>query len=130
MTDSDLADWLGASLGGLGAVPVWVLAPMVVLLVIVLREFTSSMATIITFVPIVAGVVASVGHDPVIFAMMVTQACQCAFMLPVASAPNAIAFSTGELKISHMVKAGLWMTVVGLILVSSLALFVLPVILR
>ncbi|WP_136089470.1 anion permease [Auritidibacter ignavus] len=84
-----MADWLGAFLGGLGAVPVWVLAPMVV-----------------------------------------THACQCAFMLPVASTPNAIAFSTGELKISHMVKAGLWMNVVGLILVSSLALFVLPVILR
>lgn len=130
VTGSGLADWIGESLGVLGGVPVWVLAPIVVVLVLIFTEFTSSMATIATFVPIVSGVAAGLGHDPVIFAIMVTQACQCAFMLPVASAPNAIVFATGSMEIRDMVRTGLWMNAVGFVLVTLLALWGLPVVLR
>ncbi|MGO1532028.1 MAG: SLC13 family permease [Micrococcaceae bacterium] len=129
VTGSGLADWIGESLGVLSGVPVWVLAPIVVVLVLIFTEFTSSMATIATFVPIVSGVAAGLGHDPVIFAIMVTQACQCAFMLPVASAPNAIVFATGSLDIRDMVRTGLWMNAVGFVLVTLLALWGLPLVL-
>ncbi|WFP16929.1 SLC13 family permease [Citricoccus muralis] len=129
VTGSGLADWIGESLGVLGGMPVWVLAPIVVILVLIFTEFTSSMATIATFVPLVSGVAAGLGHDPVIFAIMVTQACQCAFMLPVASAPNAIVFATGSMEIRDMVRTGLWMNAVGFVLVTLLALWGLPLVL-
>lgn len=123
---SGLSAWIGESLTALGGLPVWVLIPAVVLLMLLLTEFTSSMASITAFVPLVAGIAVSLGQDPVVIAIMVTQACQSAFMLPVASIPNAIAYGTGSVNIQQMVRTGLVFNLLGLVLVSCLGLFVLP----
>src|SRR5699024_2992302 len=123
---SGLSAWIGESLTALGGLPVWVLIPAVVLLMLLLTEFTSSMASIPAFVPLVAGIAVSLGQDPVVIAIMVTQACQSAFMLPVASIPNAIAYGTGSVNIQQMVRTGLVFNLLGLVLVSCLGLFVLP----
>lgn len=126
VTGSGLADWVGDSLAGLGGLPFWLILVIVLLVVLLLTEFTSSMATIATFVPIAAGVAGGLGFDPVLMAILVTQACQCAFMLPVATAPNAVAYGTGAVSIRNMVKTGLWMNILGFILVITLAYTLLP----
>src|SRR5699024_6783445 len=115
---SGLSEWIGDSLSILGGLPVWVLIPAVVSLLCILTEFTSSMTSITPFVPLVAGVAATLGQDPVVFAIMVTQACQCAFMLPVATPPNAIAYGSGSVTIQQMVRTGIVMNVLGVVLVS------------
>src|SRR5699024_8954242 len=104
---SGLSEWIGDSLVLLGGLPVWLLIPAVVLLMLILTEFTSSMASITAFVPLVAGVAVALAQDPVVIAIMVTQACQSAFMLPVASIPNAIAYGTGSVNIQQMIRTGL-----------------------
>lgn len=123
---SGLSEWIGESLTVLGGLPVWFLIPAVVLLMLILTEFTSSMASITAFVPLVAGIAVSLGQDPVVIAIMVTQACQSAFMLPVASIPNAIAYGTGSVNIQQMVRTGLVFNLMGLVLVSAVGLFLLP----
>lgn len=123
---SGLSEWIGESLTALGGLPVWFLIPAVVLLMLILTEFTSSMASITAFVPLVAGIAVSLGQDPVVIAIMVTQACQSAFMLPVASIPNAIAYGTGSVNIQQMVRTGIVFNLLGLVLVSAVGLFVLP----
>src|SRR5699024_7859927 len=110
---SGLSEWIGESLTVLGGLPVWFLIPAVVLLMLILTEFTSSMASITAFVPLVAGIAVSLGQDPVVIAIMVTQACQSAFMLPVASIPNAIAYGTGSVNIQQMVRTGLVFNLMG-----------------
>src|SRR5699024_8540567 len=116
---SGLSEWIGDSLALLGGLPVWLLIPAVVLLMLILTEFTSSMASITAFVPLVAGVAVALGQDPVVIAIMVTQACQSAFMLPVASIPNAIAYGTGSVNIQQMIRTGLVFNGLGLALVSA-----------
>ena len=123
---SGLSEWIGDSLALLGGLPVWLLIPAVVLLMLILTEFTSSMASITAFVPLVAGVAVALGQDPVVIAIMVTQACQSAFMLPVASIPNAIAYGTGSVNIQQMIRTGLVFNGLGLVLVSAGGLFLLP----
>ena len=123
---SGLSEWIGESLSALGGLPVWLLIPAVVLLMLILTEFTSSMASITAFVPLVAGIAVALGQDPVVIAIMVTQACQSAFMLPVASIPNAIAYGTGSVNIQQMVRTGVVFNALGLVLVSIGGLLVLP----
>lgn len=123
---SGLSEWIGDSLALLGGLPVWLLIPAVVLLMLILTEFTSSMASITAFVPLVAGVAVALGQDPIVIAIMVTQACQSAFMLPVASIPNAIAYGTGSVNIQQMIRTGLVFNGLGLALVSAGGLFLLP----
>jgi sodium-dependent dicarboxylate transporter 2/3/5 len=126
VTASGLSDWVGESFSGLGGLPFWLVLAVILLAVLAVTEITSSMATIATFVPIVAGVAGGMGYDPVLLAILVTQACQCAFMLPVATAPNAIAFGSGAVSIRQMVKTGLWMNALGFCLIMVLAFTLVP----
>lgn len=124
--DSGLSAWIGQQMSSLGSLPLWLLLPCVVLLLCIMTEFTSSMASITTFVPLVAGVAAALGLNPIIFAVVATQACQCAFMLPVATPPNAIAYGTGAVTIPQMARTGVVMNLLGLVLISILGLVFLP----
>lgn len=123
---SGLSTWIGDQMSSLGSLPLWLLLPCVVLLLCIMTEFTSSMASITTFVPLVAGVAAALGLNPIIFAIVATQACQCAFMLPVATPPNAIAYGTGAVTIPQMARTGVVMNLLGLVLISILGLSFLP----
>lgn len=126
ITSSGLDKWIGEAFSGLTALPFWVALALIVLIVILTTEITSSMATIATFVPIVVGLSQALGYDPLLMAIVVTQACQCAFMLPVASAPNAIAFGTGAVNIRQMVITGIWFNAIGFVLVYAVAFTLLP----
>ncbi|MCP3425767.1 DASS family sodium-coupled anion symporter [Rothia sp. AR01] len=126
VTATGLSDWVGDSFAGLEGLPFWLVLAVILVAVLAVTEITSSMATIATFVPIVAGVALGLGFDPVLLAILVTQACQCAFMLPVATAPNAIAFGSGAVSIRQMVRTGLWMNVIGFGLIFVLAFTLVP----
>ena len=102
-------------LDGLAA-PVLVLAT--VTLVIFLTELTSNLATTATMLPILAGLGPVVGVDPFLLIIPATLAASCAFMLPVATPPNAIVFGSEQLSISHMARAGLALNVMGVLLIT------------
>jgi sodium-dependent dicarboxylate transporter 2/3/5 len=76
------------------------------LVVTYLTEITSNTATATLLMPILAVAAISSGYDPVVFMIPAAMAASCAFMLPVATAPNAIAYGTGEIEIKDMVKEG------------------------
>ena len=96
-------------------------------LIIFLTELTSNIATTATFLPVVGAVALEAGLNPIVLAVPVTLAASCAFMLPVATPPNAIVFGSGLLTIPKMVRAGLALNLIGVVLVSIIAVYVAPI---
>ena len=97
---------------------------VVVALVIFLTELTSNTPTAATFLPILFGVAGGIGIDPMLLLVPATLAATCAFMLPVATPPNAIVFGSGHIEIRSMVKAGLWLNLLSVVLISLWMWFV------
>lgn len=104
-----LAEWIGGALGGLGAYPPVVVVLAITTVVIFLTELTSNTATAATFLPVVAALALGIGTDPLQLAIPATLAASCAFMMPVATPPNAIVYGTGRITLPQMVRAGLWL---------------------
>lgn len=129
-TKTGLSLWIGEIAKGLGLLPLFLLIFAVAGLVLILTEFTSNTATAATFLPIMGGVAVGIGltenadHNVLVLAIPVALAATCAFMLPVATPPNAIAFGSGYVRIGDMIKGGVWLNVVAVILTTLVVYFV------
>lgn len=128
VSDSGLAAWLGSSLMPLGAFGVLALVLAATGLVIFLTELTSNVATAATFLPVVAAVALELGVSPLLLCVPVTLAASCAFMLPVATPPNAIVFASGKLTIPDMVQAGFLLNIIGMVLLTLVAIWLAPMV--
>ncbi|MFC7407128.1 SLC13 family permease [Georgenia alba] len=119
---SGLTEWIGEQVGALGGVPTLLLVVVVTTGVLFLTEITSNTATAATFLPVATGVALGLDLDPLLLAIPVALAATCAFMLPVATPPNAIAFGSGYVTIGQMVRGGLWLNLVGIVLITAVTL--------
>ena len=129
VSGSGLALWLGEQLAPLNAWGIGVLVVASVALVIFLTELTSNLATTATLLPVMGAIAIQAGLPPIVLTVPITIAASCAFMLPVATPPNAIVFATGKISIPQMVKAGIFLNIIGIIIVSLVALNLAPVLL-
>ncbi len=114
MQASGLADWLGQALLPLENLPLIIVAFAVVAMIVVITEFASNVATASGIIPVVAALVVALGADPILLAMPAALAASWGFMLPAGTGPNAIAWSTGRIRIERMVGAGLLLDIVGI----------------
>lgn len=123
---SGLADYIGSTLRIPEGVGLFVVILAVTAVVNFLTEITSNVATTSMLMPVLAAAALPLGIHP--YAMMVpaTLAATCAFMLPVATPPNAVVFGSGYLTIPDMVRAGLWLNLVSIALVTLFCYFLLP----
>ncbi|MGX6647053.1 SLC13 family permease [Maricaulaceae bacterium MS644] len=128
VSSSGLALWIGQQLSPLGAVNIVLLIIAATAMVIFLTELTSNLGTAATFLPVIAAIAVETGQDPLVFVIPVTLAASCAFMLPVATPPNAIVFSSGLVSIPQMVRAGFWLNIISVVLLSVVALYWAPMI--
>jgi len=126
VTRTGLATWLGGSLAEIGLLPIALLVVIVATLIIFLTELTSNIGTTATFLPVVGAIGIEAGYDPIVLLVPVTLAASCAFMLPVATPPNAIVFGSGMLTIPKMARAGLALNLIAIVLVSLVALAIAP----
>jgi sodium-dependent dicarboxylate transporter 2/3/5 len=126
VSDSGLALWLGESLAPLNALGTTVLLVAAVTLVIFLTELTSNLATTATLLPVVGAIALQAGVPPIMLTVPVAIAASCAFMLPVATPPNAIVFATGAISIPQMVRAGIALNIAGIVTVTLISLFAAP----
>ncbi len=125
---SGLASWLGSQLTSLIGISVFVLLFILIASVNFLTEITSNMATTAMLLPVLVALAAGLNIHPYILLVSATLAASCAFMLPVATPPNAVVFGSGYLNIEDMVKKGIWMNIISIILVTLIVYFVLPLI--
>ncbi|MEZ5542685.1 MAG: DASS family sodium-coupled anion symporter [Pseudomonadota bacterium] len=124
--ETGLAQWLADRLVALEGIDLWLLLACVVTLVIFLTEVTSNTATASLLLPVMAALAAAIGVHP--FGVMVAAvvAASFAFMLPVATPPNAIVFSSRYVTIQQMAKAGFWLNLIGIVLITACVWFLLP----
>ena len=121
-----LSLWIGHQVSALGFMPIVLIILIVTALVIFLTEITSNTATAAAFLPVIAGVAIGLGYEGeniMLFTIPVALAATCAFMLPVATPPNAIAYGSGYVRISDMIKAGLWLNIIAIFLITLTIIF-------
>ena len=128
MERSGLSEWIGSSVAGLGAVPPLVLFGFLALLFVFLTELTSNAATTTMAMPVLAGAAAAMGEPAIPFMIVATMASSMAFMLPVATPPNAIVFGSDYLTIPQMARAGFLLNLLAVVVVSTAAVFLLPLV--
>ncbi|MBD1583805.1 SLC13 family permease [Pseudoalteromonas sp. S16_S37] len=121
---SGLADYVANSLAGASVVPIIVGVLLVSALICFLTELTSNTATAAGFLPLLGPIAEQIAGTPLIWVIPAAIAASCAFMMPVATPPNAIVFGSGELKIKDMIKAGFAMNIIAIILITTLTLTV------
>ncbi len=114
--ESGLSIWFGEQLSGLAGTHPMVLTSVIVTLMSFLTELTSNTATTEMILPILAGLAVSIQVNPLLLMIPATLAASLAFMLPVATPPNAIIFGTGHLRIKDMVRAGFALNLVGIVI--------------
>ncbi|MCB0676556.1 MAG: DASS family sodium-coupled anion symporter [Saprospiraceae bacterium] len=123
---SGLAGWIGEQLTLLEGVSIGLLLLILVAGVNFLTEITSNLATTAMILPILAPLAAIIDVHPFVLMVGATLAASCAFMLPVATPPNAVVFGSGYLKIPDMVRTGFWLNVISIAVVSLVVYFLLP----
>ncbi|XP_061752917.1 Na(+)/citrate cotransporter-like isoform X2 [Nerophis ophidion] len=116
--ESGLSRWLGEQMAPLHSIPPWAVVVVLCLLIATFTECASNVATATLFLPIVASMSQSIGLNPLYVMIPCTLSASFAFMLPVATPPNAIVFSAGHLRVSDMVKTGVVMNVIGILCIS------------
>ncbi len=125
---SGLAEWIGTQMTLLEGMSLFLLVLILIACVNMLTEITSNLATTAMLLPILAPMALSIDVHPYILLVSATVAASCAFMLPVATPPNAVVFGSGYLRIPDMVRTGIWMNVLSILLLSLIVYFLLPAI--
>ncbi|MES1946055.1 anion transporter [Salinisphaera sp. C84B14] len=116
--DTGLAEWIATQMEIFGVLPGVLLVGAVVLVIISLTEVSSNTATAAVFMPLLGALAGSVGVDVLLLTVPAAIAASCAFMMPVATPPNAIVFATGRMKIQSMMQAGFALNIVCVVLAT------------
>ncbi len=118
--------FIAAGLVGLAGLPAWVLVLAVTALVVFLTEITSNTAVTTTLMPVLAATAVATGAPPGLLLTATALAASCAFMLPVATPPNAIVFASGQVGIAQMARAGLGLNLIAIVVVTAVVMLGAP----
>ncbi|NXP19783.1 S13A5 protein, partial [Scytalopus superciliaris] len=116
--NSGLSAWLGRQMTPLGSIPPWAIASVLSFIIAVFTECTSNVATATLFLPVFSSMATSIKIHPLYVMLPCTLSSSFAFMLPVATPPNAIVFSYGRIRVLDMVKCGIVMNIIGIFCVT------------
>ena len=123
ISGNGVSELLASYLSGLGSIHPLIMSLAVVSFIIFLTELTSNTATTTALVPMFAAMAVGLDIAPVSIILPATIAASCAFMLPVATPPNAIVFGSGKLRIPQMARAGIWLNLSGILVITLLSHF-------
>ena len=124
---SGLANWIAENLTQLNGFSLFIILLVLITAVNFLTEITSNLATTAMLLPILAPTAVTLGVHPYILMVGATLAASCAFMLPIATPPNAVVFGSNYLKISDMVRVGILMNIISIIIIFMMVYFILPI---
>lgn len=122
--------WIGQQLTGIQALPMWMIILTLCLGITFLTEFTSNTATATMILPVIAGAAVMMDTHPLLMMVPVTIAASFAFMMPVATPPNAIVFGSGWVTVPQMARAGLFLNFLGAALITGAILLLIPLLIN
>lgn len=128
ITDTGLAAWIANQSYLVENVPDLALILLITFTIIFLTEVSSNTATAATFIPLLYAIAIELSINPFLVVIPATLATSCAFMLPVATPPNAIAYASGQIKIKDMVRAGFWMNLIMTLLCVAISYVLVPLV--
>ena len=120
LTQTGVTEYIGQLVSGFDQPPTFLLMLAVTAAIVFLTELTSNTATTAAFLPILGAIALGLDLNPLLLTVPAAIGASCAFMMPVATPPNAIVFSSGEISVRQMCRAGLWLNVIGIALVMGL----------
>ena len=126
ISTTDVAYWIGTNLASLGHMPLNTLVFVLSFSTSLVTELTSNSATAATFIPLIAALAKEIGVHPVLLTVPVTMTASCAFMLPVATPPNALVFSTRYVTVRQMVKAGFFINLGAVFWICTVCIWLSP----
>ena len=123
---SGLAIWIGSQMGSLSGLHLFLLLLILIAAVNFLTEITSNLATTAMLLPVLAPMALNIDVHPFVLMVGAAVAASCAFMLPVATPPNAVVFGSGYLRIPDMVNKGFLMNIISIVVLTLFVYFLLP----
>jgi sodium-dependent dicarboxylate transporter 2/3/5 len=126
ISSSGLGQWLGTSFSLLVGLKPWLIILLITTFIVFLTELTSNTATTSTFLPIATSIAVAISVAPISIAIPLVMASSLAFMLPVATPPNAIVYGSGKITIANMIKAGFILNLIGILIISLVSHYLLP----
>ncbi len=126
LADVGIIDMVGETIASIDGVTVSIILVLLVSVMLFMTELMSNVALVAIFIPVVAGIAIGIDFDLLYLCIPVTVASSCAFMLPMATPPNAIVFASGYIKVFDMVKVGVILNVVSIILIILAASYLIP----
>lgn len=127
ISDTGLAKWMGQGVNALSGWPILLVIVSTVALIVMLTEITSNTATTAAFLPILGAAAIGLGENPFLLTVPAALGASCAFMLPVATPPNAIVYGSNLFTIPQMSRVGLWLNLLFIVVVTALAYALLGV---
>lgn len=127
--NSGLAEFIALQIEGASAIPLIAGVLLVTALITFLTEITSNTATAAGFLPLLGPVAESITGTPLVWVVPAAIAASCAFMMPVATPPNAIVFGSGMIRMGDMIRAGLFLNIVAILLITAFTILVAPAVL-
>jgi len=126
--ESGLSDWLGQALAGSRGLPPLLTILIVCASITFLTELTSNTATTEMILPVLGSLAVAIEVNPLLLMIPATLSASCAFMLPVATPPNAIIFGTGQVTMSQLVRSGFRLNLIGVVLITVWTYLAIPLI--
>jgi sodium-dependent dicarboxylate transporter 2/3/5 len=121
---SGLSEFLGNKFSGLAGMPPIIMIVSICFGITFLTELTSNLATLQMLMPVLASVAIAMETNPLLLIIPATFSASCAFMMPVATPPNAIVFGSGRIRISEMARAGVFINMIGVFIITVLFYFI------
>lgn len=118
ISSSGLASWIAEAMGAATLLPALLMVALVTLVIVFLTEVTSNTATAAAFLPLLGALAVAQDISPLLLTVPAAIAASCAFMMPVATPPNAIVFSSGHMRIGDMLRAGFALNLMGVVVVT------------
>jgi sodium-dependent dicarboxylate transporter 2/3/5 len=120
-----VSQFIGNASRGFGGLPPILLLLAITTMTVFLSEVTSNTAQVATMVPVLAAMAPKLGIDPYALIIACTLGASSAYMMPVGTPPNAIVFGTGLVRMPQMMKAGVWLNLAGILVITALAALLL-----
>ncbi len=126
LSEAGVIDYIGAIVSANDSLDSFVIGALLILVMLFMTELMSNVALISIFAPVVAGIALGLDTEMLLLLIPVTMASSCAFMLPMATPPNAIVFASGYIKVHEMAKAGIWLNLISVLILILFSAYVIP----